>query len=99
MSKHHDHHKLRGAKYERFRGTMLQRDKFRCECCGKAGRLELHHIERLEDGGDPWDPANVKILTRDCHIKLTTRENRERNPIPPDVQAWHDFIEAAFPKA
>ena len=96
MSKHHDRHKLRGAKYERFRRAMLERAKFRCECCGKAGKLELHHIRRLEDGGDPWDPKNCQILTRDCHLAVTRKENEQRNPIPPEVQAWNDFIKSAF---
>ena len=99
MSKHHTKHGLKGGKYERFRRAMLRRAGYRCECCGKAGRLELHHIERLEDGGAAWDPENCQILTRACHLEVTRKENEQRNPTPPEVKAWQHFIKSAFDKS
>ena len=96
MSKHHTKHGLKGGRYERFRRAMMERARYRCECCGKAGKLELHHIHRLEDGGDPWAPANCQILTRECHLAVTRTENEQKNPKPAGFQAWQNFIKSAF---
>ena len=70
---------------------MLQRAGYRCECgCNKVGKWELHHIVRLEDGGDPWSPENVMVLTRACHLEVTRKENEQR--INPDRLAWINFV-------
>ena len=50
---------------------MFERDGYRCQAtgCGKAGRLEAHHVVHLAKGGSN-DPANVQTLCRDCHIAI-----------------------------
>ena len=98
MSKHH-YQKISKSQWARLRLIIFERDGYRCVQCGRAGKLHCDHVIPLESGGDETDPDNLQTLCRDCHIKKTRREYRERNPIPPDVQAWHDFIEAAFGKS
>ena len=48
------------------RKGIKDRDGWRCQKCGKAGRLEVHHLDHnaLND-----DPANLVTWCRDCHIK------------------------------
>ena len=37
------------------RRAALYRDAWRCQQCGQAGRLEVDHVQPLEDGGDVYD--------------------------------------------
>ena len=57
----------RGRRWRDFRLTILYRDSYRCQKCGRAGRLEVHHITPLEHGGRPFDPDNCKTLCHGCH--------------------------------
>ena len=49
--------------------ATLDRDGWRCSNCGRAGRLQVHHVQHLEHDGAAYDLANLKTLCRDCHIK------------------------------
>lgn len=51
---------------------------WRCEACGRSGRLEVDHKTRLEAGGAPYDPENLQALCRGCHIAKTAAENRRQ---------------------
>lgn len=37
--------------------------------------LEVDHIQRITDGGHPFDPANLQTLCEHCHQDKTAREN------------------------
>ena len=52
------------------RKAALDRDGWRCQTCGKAGRLEVHHLRALERGGKPFDLDNLRTLCRDHHIRI-----------------------------
>jgi hypothetical protein len=60
------------------RSWILQQAKGRCECCRKlapfsdvkgAPFLEVHHIQRLADGGEDL-PENAVALCPNCHREL-----------------------------
>ena len=51
---------------------MLERDGYRCRSCGKAGRLEVDHIEPLWEGGAE-ELDNLQALCKTCHIKKHKR--------------------------
>ena len=80
--------RMHWRRWKPLRAAILERDGYRCVKCGKAGRLEVDHIEPVESGGTD-DPANLQTLCRDCHILKTRLENipdRERR----DWEAyWH----------
>jgi 5-methylcytosine-specific restriction endonuclease McrA len=57
----------RGRRWRRFREDILRRDGYRCTKCGRAGRLEVHHVTPLEHGGAPFDTANCTTVCHDCH--------------------------------
>ena len=82
-SRHHA--RLHKGRWERFRRVIFERDSFRCAKCGKAGRLEAHHVIPLDKGGAPFDPENAESLCRDCHIK-------EHNPPDPEREAWRELV-------
>ena len=71
--------------YQRMRRRILNERGCRCESCGRAGRLELHHVVSVEDGGDD-SPDNLRALCRPCHFG-----EHKRGP-GPDRRAWRAEI-------
>ena len=90
MSKRHPgsrhHARLHKGRWETFRREIFERDGWRCVICGKAGRLEAHHIKPLEDGGEPFAMTNTATYCRDCHIAS------HRPPPRPGVEAWRTLL-------
>lgn len=58
------------------RRAVLDRDGYRCQSCGKAGRLEVDHIKPLKSGGKEFELGNLQALCRPCHFAKTSSENR-----------------------
>ena len=73
-----------------FRRSILERDRYRCRRCGRAGRLEVDHVIPVDKGGAVLDPANAQTLCRGCHIAKTRAENRK--PLSPERAAWRDLV-------
>ena len=71
--------------YARMRRRILDARGWRCEDCGRAGRLELHHVIEVADGGDD-SPDNLRALCRPCHFA-----EHKRRP-GPDRRAWRAEI-------
>ena len=69
---------------------VLERDGWRCQHCGAAGRLEADHIKPLDDGGDPWALTNLQALCKPCHVAKTRAERGESLP---EVEAWRALLE------
>lgn len=73
MSRHHRGRGLaKGRDWERIRRQVLERDAYRCRECGKAGRLEVHHLLHLDSGGTNA-LENLRTLCRSCHIEAHKR--------------------------
>lgn len=59
--------KLRDPRWQRLRLRAMDRDGFRCQCCGdKESTLNVHHLKYK---GDPWDIGveNLETLCEACH--------------------------------
>ena len=91
MSRHHRRHRVGGPRWQRFARQVKDRDGWRCQSCGRAGRLEVDHVVPLEAGGAPWDPANCQTLCHGCHAAKTRAERRR--PEPPDVARWRALVD------
>ena len=53
--------------YSSRRESILHRDNYTCQCCGKKNcRLEVHHIKFRRDGGTD-DEENLITLCKECH--------------------------------
>lgn len=54
-----------------------------CQTCIEKDELvpakEVDHIIPLEEGGEPFDPANLRSQCKRCHVIKTAEENRQRN--------------------
>ena len=76
-------HSLR--EYRRFRRRMFDAAGWRCQDCGRAGPLELHHLTAVAAGGaDTAD--NVRVLCKGCHKRAHGRG------AGPDRRAWRAEI-------
>lgn len=62
----------------------------RCQGCGAAGRLEVHHRKRLSDGGEPYAAENLIVLCRRCHHD----RHRHRKARTPGRDEWVEFVNA-----
>ena len=61
-------------------------DNWRCQSCGRAGRLEVHHVKAMRDGGG-HELENLRTLCRGCHIAI------HRQPQTPNAAAWAALVE------
>jgi 5-methylcytosine-specific restriction endonuclease McrA len=60
---------LMPEEYGALRMAVLQRDGWKCQCCGSAANLHVHHMRhRGRLGSDVID--NLITLCVDCHGKL-----------------------------
>ena len=74
-------------RWDRVRRIAFARDNWRCRACGKAGRLEAHHVRPLHQGGAPYDLDNLETLCRPCHI------DRHRPKLTPGEAAWRALVD------
>ena len=72
---------------------VLESSGFRCDRCGKAGRLEVHHRRPLHRGGTN-DPDNLETLCRSCHVGHHKAEREAR--LSPAERDWKRLIEATI---
>lgn len=84
-------------RWKALRLRALERDRWRCRLCGRAGRLEVHHVRPTFRGGAMWDLGNLRSLCRDCHFKIhkPDHEAARRAARSPGRRAWWEFIDAA----
>ena len=69
------------------RQTVLTLNGWRCQHCGKAGRLEVHHVKPLKDGGAARDQSNLIPLCVGCHVAAHKR------PETPERGAWRQMVD------
>ena len=88
------HNRLDRRRWARTRRRALEAAGWRCGNCGKSGRLECHHRVPLwrDPGQDPYDLAGIEVLCRRCHIAVTARERRHRNPPSPAEARWRRCV-------
>ena len=60
----------------------LKHGSWRCEMCGRPGRLELHHRVSVRLGGEmyPDDPRLLHVLCRRDHIRVEREARARRRP-------------------
>ena len=73
-------------RWARLRAATLNGAGWRCSrrdaCPGPGFPLEVHHIKPTSQGGDFWDPANLEVICKTCHI------NHHRGPVDPNILEW-----------
>ena len=82
-------------RWRTLRRRILDAANWRCASCGRYGN-EVDHVVPLDRGGDPWDPENLQVLCRGCHIRKTARENRRE--LTPEQAAWRALVRSLVQK-
>ena len=81
---------LRGARWERLRAVVIERDGRRCQACGKfAAYAEVDHKVPVFKGGLPHDLDNLQTLCRACHIDKTRIDKGQHDP---ERAAWRAYL-------
>ena len=57
---------LEPESYEKLREQVLQRDGWKCQCCGSRSNLEVHHQNFRSQGGND-SARNLITLCWACH--------------------------------
>ena len=73
------------------RRAVFERARWRCQRCGRPGRLECDHVRPLWKGGAAVDLANLQALCRRCHI-VKSREDRGTEA-DPAREEWRRYLE------
>ena len=69
------------------RRAALERDGYRCRKCGKAGVLQVDHIQPLHAGGEPYGLENLMALCVECHWNKSWTERGGT----PEQLAWRAY--------
>lgn len=79
-------------RWQVLRHAVLERDGWKCRCCGTRKRLEVDHIQPVRTAPDKaFDPRNLQVLCGTCHTKKTRIECGHK-PLDPKRQAWRDAV-------
>lgn len=84
----HDPSRYRTREWRQARAAVLRRCNFRCEQCGRPGRLEVHHKAKIREGGSD-DLDNLEALCRACHFA-----QHKRKPRTPERAEWIALLES-----
>lgn len=84
------------ARWQRVRALKLRETPL-CEYCPPRRRktaTEVDHFKAIEDGGAPYDMANLRSACKSCHSQKTARGERlhgcDENGIPRDpAHPWN----------
>lgn len=88
----HSRKVTRGPRWQVLRMATLERDGYRCKCCGTAGRLEVDHIKPVRTHPElSYEPANLQALCPSCHTKKTRIECGHPPPSE-DRQSWRNAV-------
>ena len=92
-----EHHRFsrvvtRTQRWRVLRMAILERDGFKCRCCGTGGRLEVDHVKPVRTHPDlSYDPANLQALCPACHTRKT-RIECGHPPVPEPRQDWRSMV-------
>ena len=67
------------------RALALDRDAYRCRECGRAGRMQVHHVVSLKDAGT-HDLENLVSYCREHHL------DAHRQPTTASEREWADLL-------
>lgn len=83
---------LKTRRWQALRQEILERDGWKCRCCGERRRLEVDHIEPVRDApGKSFDPANLQVLCASCHTRKTRIECGHKPPDPKRLE-WRKAV-------
>ena len=82
------------ARWQVLRQAILERDGWKCRCCGSLRRLEIDHVKPVRTNPElAFDPANCATRCSSCHTKKTRIECGHPAPLrSPARDAWAQAV-------
>ncbi len=79
--------KLRDPRWQRKRLEIMQRDGFKCTCCGDS--MTTLNVNHLQYAGQPWevDDRYLETLCESCHSWRTCFDQWVKTLATVDIQA------------
>ena len=78
---------LKPEEYDQLRTRVLQRDGWKCQCCGISKNLHVHHlVHRSQLGSDETD--NLITLCAGCHRRQHEKVLRRNYSFATQVRCW-----------
>jgi 5-methylcytosine-specific restriction endonuclease McrA len=69
------HHRRSGRERRAFRARVFERDRGICEKCSEFHEnWQVHHVQKLRDGGRWNDMQNVVTVCPPCHVRIHSAE-------------------------
>ena len=56
-------------RWRALRASILKERGEQCESCYSVGEIQLHHRLPVSLGGELWNPDNLVVLCRSCHLE------------------------------
>lgn len=81
-----------GRAWEVIRNKILARDGFKCQECGKCGRLDVHHKIPFRCFKDPRianEENNLTSLCRSCHVVIEITRRIKNSTFGSGCSVWH----------
>ena len=79
----------RDHRWEPLRRTALERAGYRCQSCGRPGRLEAHHKIPLRVAPElAFELRNLEVRCRKCHFAV-----HKKLKVPAERAAWLELVE------
>ena len=91
---------LKSQRWKVLRMKILERDGWKCQCCGSRKRLEVDHVKAVRNAPDrAFDPTNLQVLCGTCHGRKTMTEvGFKPTEIDPKRQAWREAVADMAPE-
>ena len=86
-SMRHNIDRLNSRRWKLARLAALERDGWRCAKCGRAGRLQVDHIQPLSEGGDGYKLENLQSLCIPDHLDKSWAERG----VTAEQRRWRSF--------
>lgn len=79
-------------RWQVLRQQILERDGWKCRCCGERRWLEIDHIKPVREAPErAYDPRNLQALCGPCHTRKTRIEVGHK-PLDPKRAAWREAV-------
>lgn len=79
-------------RWQVLRHKILERDGWKCCCCGERRGLEIDHIKPVRLAPErAFDPTNLQALCGPCHTRKTRLEVGHK-PLDPKRAAWREAV-------
>ena len=66
--------------WKALRAKIFRERGEQCESCYSIGEVQLHHRKPVALGGDAWNPDNLIILCRSCHLEAHRKIEFDKMP-------------------